>query len=103
MDYFEINPKYIESCTVSYRRVNRSGGCVYGTVGSCDHPSFAALRDHLEAKGYIKTWRGGWNGDTVLTKFVLNGKLFEEGDRFPSAGAMSVSMRCKNKRNHGEC
>ena len=52
-----------------------------------DHPSFAAMRDRLEALEYIVTERRGWNMDYVIKPFVFNGHNYYEGDEFFSAGA----------------
>jgi hypothetical protein len=71
----------------------------YGTSTSIDHPEFTKLRNELEEKGYIRTQRNWWNGDTVLKSFTLNGWKFKKNHRFPCAGAMRISIKCA--RAHG--
>lgn len=58
-----------------------------------DHPSFDALRQHLEANGYIAIGQG-WNSDRVLKEFELNRVLFAVGDRFLCASAMKHHLDC---------
>ena len=95
MDRFEINPKYVGSCTVQwYKIVN---GHQNGMTGTVDHPSFAALRNMLGNKGYIEIERGWWNGDRVLIPFQLNDLVFKEGDKFCSGGAMSFDLERAKK------
>jgi hypothetical protein len=61
-------------------------------TSSDDHPEFKKLRFHLEDNGFIKVQRGWWNGDEVIKPFTLNGKRFEIGDQFPSAGPMKWTL-----------
>ena len=62
--------------------------CDSGVISRRDHPAFAALRDSLSKNGYIevKPW---CNGDVVLKEFEFNGHLFEVGEGFPCAAAIS--------------
>ena len=71
-------------------------------MGSRDHPEFAALRDHLEQSGYIKTERQWWNGDRVLRPFRLNDCLFRRDEQFPSAAAMSGHLKYRHRNNLSE-
>ena len=63
------------------------------TISHKDHPMYAALRDQLEAEGYIKCERSWWNGDRVLEPFYLNDVFFTTGDKFLSGIAMNVHMK----------
>lgn len=65
----------------------------YSSIGSHDHPEFAALRDQLEAQGYIQIQRQWCNGDRVLRPFRLNGCFFRRNEQFPSAAAMSGHLK----------
>lgn len=96
MDKFKIDEEYLTSVTVAYGYTQ--DGVDYGTTSHVDHPSFAALRIHLESRGFIKTERW-WNGDIVLIPFTLNEKEFEEGSRFPSAGAQGCRVRFERNRD----
>ena len=58
-----------------------------------DSPEFKALRDQLEAQGYIQCQRGWWNGDRVLKRFYLNGVSFDTDDQFPSGAAMKIHLQ----------
>jgi len=71
------------------------GKCV--SFGSDDHPEFAKLRNELEEKGFIKTQRSWWNGDTVLKPFTLNGHKFKTNDRFLSGAAMAGHLKFARK------
>jgi hypothetical protein len=62
-----------------------------------DHPEFTKLREQLGAEGYIRIERGWWNGDSVLKPFTLNGWKFKEGNQFPCASALAVSIECAKK------
>ena len=64
---------------------------ITGSISHQDHPSFAKVRDILDEYGFIKAWRGVWNGDRVLKEFKFNGKHFKKGEKFPCASA----QRCK--------
>ena len=94
---FKINPEYLESLNRHFSEVDEDGEVKYATLSTTDHPAFADLRDHLERKGLIETWRQVSNGDTVLEDFMLNGHIFRKGDRFPSAGAMGFKFRVAEK------
>jgi len=63
------------------------------TTGTDDHPEFKAFREMLGEQGYISIQRGWWNGDRVLTPFLLNGKKFKKGDQFPSGAAMAGHLK----------
>ncbi len=65
------------------------------SIASRDHPEFAALRDRLEARGFIETQRQWWNGDRVLRPFRLNGADFEPGEQFPCGLAMRIHLKFK--------
>jgi len=97
---FRIKREYLTDVPTTSRVVlNMPDGTVTEGVayGNTDHPKFAELRNKLEELGYIKTERGWWNGDRVLRKFKLNGKVFKKGDRFSCACALAVHFRVKNK------
>ena len=89
---YNIDEKYLTDIPIIYSWVNEDGS-TGSTMGSCDHPSFAALRDNLEHNGYIKTMRNCVNGDTVLIPFTLNNHLFKVNERFYSAPAMKNIRR----------
>ena len=95
MEYY-IDEEYLTSVNVRYSWVSGDGEKC-STQSSVDHPSFAALREHLGAKGYIEIERKWWNGDRVLKPFKLNTYDFMPDDQFSSAGAMGVSFRVKQK------
>jgi len=102
MHYFEIDTKYLTSCAVAYRQVKADGTNLYGTMGYVDHPSFAALRQFLGARGFIEIEDRWINGDRVLTPFALNGRLFEVDEKFCSATAQGVRNVYINRKTHGE-
>jgi hypothetical protein len=58
------------------------------TIRNDDSPEFKALRNQLEAEGYIECQRNWWNGDRVLTPFTLNEIKFDIGNKFFSGAAM---------------
>ena len=93
---YTIDEEFLTSIVVAYKYVNESGSQM-GTHSSVDHPAFAALREHLGAKGYIEIQRGWSNGDTVLKRFTLNTFEFEPGEQFSSAGAMGNSFSVQRK------
>jgi hypothetical protein len=66
-------------------------------VSNKDHDEFTKLRNQLEELGYIAIERGWWNGDRVLKSFKLNEWTFRKGYKFPSAAAMSNSIRSARK------
>jgi len=67
------------------------------STSSRDHPEFAALRDRLEALGFIKCQRQWWNGDRVLRPFQLNGIEFRPNEQFPCGAAMRLHLEFKRK------
>jgi hypothetical protein len=67
------------------------------STSSHDHPEFAALRDRLEAEGFIECQRQWWNGDRVLQPFSLNGAEFEPGEKFACAVAIQWDLKFKTK------
>ena len=90
------------SVPVNYYQVDEDGTTVYGTMSSVDHPSFAALRDHLGHRGYIEIQRGWHNGDVVLTDFMLNGRVFKQGGQFSSGTAMGCSFKFEQERLYSD-
>ena len=83
---------------IQFYEVDVDGGTRYGTMSSVDHPAFAGLRDHLEHRHIIETARNCSNGDKTLETFMLNGYVFNEGDRFPCASALGVQFKVAEKR-----
>lgn len=75
----------------------------HGYFSSQDHPAFAALRDDLERRGYIKTQRSWSNGDHVLKPFYLNEIYFDEGEQFPCGAAMKYTIEFEGKFKHIPC
>lgn len=69
-------------------------------MGSDDSPEFKALRNQLEAEGYIRCQRTWWNGDRVLKPFFLNGVRFDCDDQFPSGAAMKLHLQTARKYQH---
>ncbi len=67
------------------------------SLSTDDSPEFRALRNRLEAQGYIQCERGWWNGDRVLQTFFLNGVRFDPDDSFPSGAAMKSRLRIARK------
>ena len=68
-------------------------------TGSDDGPEFKALRNQLEAEGYIECQRSWWNGDRVLKPFRLNGLRFKKGEQFSSGAALKFHMEFLRKYN----
>jgi hypothetical protein len=68
--------------------------------GSDDSEEFKALRNQLEAEGYIRCNRMWWNGDRVLKTFFLNGVRFDADDQFGSGAAMKMQLQFARKRNN---
>ena len=64
----------------------------HSVMGSDDSEEFKALRNQLEAQGYIQCQRSWWNGDRVLKTFFLNGVRFDADDQFPSGAAMKLHL-----------
>ena len=96
--HYIIEEEYLTDIPVSFYHLNGKGQKT-GSMSSQDHPAFAALRDHLEATGRIKTSRNSSNGDITLKPFYLNDYYFDEGERFPCAAALGNSFRFINKNN----
>jgi hypothetical protein len=71
-------------------------------MGSDDSEEFKALRNQLEAEGYIECQRTWWNGDRVLKPFSLNGVEFNVDDRFPSGAAMKIHLKFARKYKEEE-
>ena len=69
-------------------------------MGSDDSEEFKALRNQLEAEGYIRCERSWWNGDRVLKRFYLNGVSFDPDDQFPSGAAMKLHLQFARKREN---
>ena len=69
----------------------------HSVMGSDDSPEFKALRNQLEAQGYIRCQRSWWNGDQVLKTFFLNGVRFDPDDQFPSGAAMKLHLEFARK------
>ena len=69
-------------------------------MGSDDSAEFKALRNQLEAEGYIQCQRSWWNGDRVLKTFFLNGVRFDVDDQFASGAAMKLHLQFSRKREH---
>jgi len=64
---------------------------------SDDSDEFKALRNQLEAEGYIQCQRNWWNGDRVLKTFFLNGVRFDRDDQFSSGAAMKLHLQFARK------
>lgn len=103
---FTIDEQYLENVTVrtehnsSYEDaddelVRRLKFGKSFSTSSIDHPEFTKLREQLGRDGFVEIQRGWWNGDSVLKKFTLNGKVFKKNDRFVSAGAMKIHLKHK--------
>jgi hypothetical protein len=73
------------------RKLSSDNSPVFST-SSEDHPEFAKLRNQLEAEGYIETQRNCWNGDRSIKPFMLNGVVFNRGDRFLCAAAIKYEL-----------
>jgi len=93
MDRFLLKEEYFTDCAVTYHKVKEDGSNIYGTLSHVDHPSFAALREHLGQKGFIDIQHGWLNGDRVIKEFMLNETLFEVGDKFCTASAQGCGLR----------
>lgn len=87
MKVYEVNKEYLCSVICQFSYTNREGGPCR-TTSHVDHPSFAALREHLGVTGMIEIKRGQWNGDTVLEDFEFNKVLFLKGETFFCGSAM---------------
>lgn len=88
----ELRPEDV--CDVSvYIRWDLPDERQRGSLGHEDHPSFAKLRNFLEARGYIECYRQCWNGDIVLKEFEFNGYPLKEGDTFYSAAHWKIKFK----------
>jgi hypothetical protein len=72
-----------------------NGNC--SSLSSDDGPEFKALRNQLEAEGYITCQRGMWNGDRVDKLFFLNGVRFDRDDKYPCGAAMKIHLQVTRK------
>ncbi len=72
----------------------------HSSMGSDDSEEFKALRNQLEAEGYIRCERGWWNGDRVLKTFFLNEVRFDRDDQFSSGAAMKLHLQFARKRDN---
>ena len=86
---FKLDPALIVSVQDTIRCELSRTGSSWSSHGTVDHPSFTRLRNYLEKQGHIVTSRVSSNGDRVIEPFVLNDVLFESGDTFYCASAMS--------------
>jgi hypothetical protein len=71
------------------------GNC--SSVSNDDGTEFKALRNQLEADGYIQCTRNSWNGDYVLKPFTLNGVKFDCNDKYPCGAAMKYHLQSARK------
>lgn len=95
--YF-IKEEYITSCNEAFTWITPTGQGPSGTVAkSVDHPAFAALRTHLDARGFIKMQTGWVNGDRVIKPFCLNEVYFGVGDKFVCGSAMAGHLKYRKK------
>ena len=67
------------------------------SISNDDGPEFKALRNQLEADGYIQCERSWWNGDRVLKPFTLNGVGFEKDSQYYSGAAMKIHLQVARK------
>lgn len=75
--------------------IKGNGKC--SITGDDDGPEFRALRNHLEAEGYIQCERGWWNGDRVLRGFKLNGVSFRKNEQFCCGSAMKHHLKSRRR------
>ena len=68
------------------------------SIGNDDGPEFKALRNQLEAEGYIECQRSWWNGDRVLKPFKLNGFRFSKDEQFFCGAALKFHIEFMRKR-----
>ncbi len=95
---FIIKEEYLTSCNEAFTWIKGSGGSPTGTIAhSVDHPAFAALRKHLDARGFISTENGWVNGDRVVKPFYLNEVYFDVGEKFVCASAMQGHLKFRKK------
>ena len=93
---YTLPVEYFSDIPIGYSWIEEYTGTTCSDIQHVDHPGFTRLRNHLEARGYIKTERNSCNGDVVLNVFRLNGKWFEKGDRFPCAVAIKIEFALKD-------
>ena len=88
--YQEWNSYLVNDATITddalVELIKGKGKC--SMTGSDDGPEFKALRNQLEADGFIECQRSWWNGDRVLKPFVLNGHKFKKNEQFGSGAAL---------------
>ena len=95
---YSIKEEYLTSCNEAFTWITPTGSGPSGTISkSVDHPAFAALREHLDARGYITIQTGWVNGDRVIKPFCLNEVYFGVGDKFVCASAMSGHIKYRKK------
>lgn len=75
------------------------GGGYCASYSSDDSPEFKALRNQLEAEGYIQCQRMWWNGDRVLKAFKLNDITFRKHEKFSCGAAMKHHLQFTRKYN----
>lgn len=96
---FTIKEEYITTCNEAFTWISPTGHGPSGTVSKhVDHPAFAALRQHLAARGYIEMQTSWVNGDRVLKPFHLNKVPFLKGDKFLSAAAMLSYLKNRERQ-----
>lgn len=97
---YTIKEEYVASCNEAFTWITSNGHGPNGTIAkSVDHPAFAALRKHLDARGYIEMQTGWINGDRVRKPFYLNEVYFAAGDKFVSASAMNGHLKFRKNDN----
>lgn len=95
---FIIKEEYLTSCNEAFTWITSTGHGPNGTIAhSVDHPAFAALRKHLDARGFISTENGWVNGDRVVKPFYLNEVYFDVGEKFVCASAMQGHLKFRKK------
>jgi len=96
---YTIKEEYITECNEAFTWITSTGYGPSGTVSnSVDHPAFAALRKHLDHRGYIEMNPGWRNGDRVIKPFHLNKVPFAVGDKFYCASAMQGYLKSRERR-----
>jgi hypothetical protein len=96
---YTLPEEYFADIPMGYKWINSDSNVEGGDQYVIDHPGFTRLRDSLEGNGYIKTERNRSNGDRVLKRFRLNGRWFDEGEKFPCAVAMRGVLKLGYMRN----
>ncbi|CAB4143778.1 hypothetical protein UFOVP447_235 [uncultured Caudovirales phage] len=95
---YTIKDEYLVSLNEAFSWISPTGHGPNGTVAhSVDHPAFAALRKHLDARGFIKIETGWVNGDRVTKPFYLNEVYFDVGDKFVCSSAMAGHLKFRKK------